>query len=289
MRALRWMLAPAVVLTLICTAGSAAANIPGNGYTDWEWGTTADTVGINIGPTSDRTCVLSAVAGDLNQGSEWYSGMPSVAEVAAWSGSGASSYALIAHGGAYTNQVNQPVAVGNPVVAGATCFWTTARSGGGVWQSQESRYGISPPVKIADSAPGRQCFLSAVTGVGGSWSDPGPWSSPTANFARVIQTANGWYVEGNQPSAFDASHAEVAAVCIDFPAGTNFSTGWVHGYSLPITSGSGVKACGLTGIQGPFNKDNWSDGAFIQAPSTLDGNWTMTVSAGKAAWFTCIS
>jgi hypothetical protein len=46
--------------------------------------------------------------------------------------------------------------------------------------------------------------------------------------------------------------------------------------------------CGLQGIYGAFNVDSWNDGVKITAPSTLGGNWTMTVSPGKWGEALCI-
>src|SRR5215510_7545559 len=40
----------------------------GNGWTVWSWGTTQDMTGISIGSSSDFTCFLAGVAGNLSDG-----------------------------------------------------------------------------------------------------------------------------------------------------------------------------------------------------------------------------
>src|SRR4051794_11893738 len=83
----------------------------GNGFLVYSWGTTTDTVGINIGSLSDRTCFLSGVSGNLNDGAQLNfgcgnQGEESLARVSEkYPPTG--SYWLVAHGGACSNQVNQ--------------------------------------------------------------------------------------------------------------------------------------------------------------------------------------
>ena len=289
-RVLRRILVPAGVAVL--AAASPAAALVGNGYTAWDWGTTSDLTGLKTGPTSDSTCFLSGVAGNLSLGYEKGFGGSQAVESTARVGEKpwpTGHYWLVAHGGAYTNHLNERAWAGNPVRAQATCFWTTTNVHEAIWTSG-TQASPSWPVKVADLAPNRQCFLSRVDGVHGAWK-----SSTT--FARVAKRtavdathpAPGWYIETNLESdPYSGSHTRVGGRCVDFPAGTVLSSGAVSGQSnVGITSGSAVKACALTGITGAFNQDSWTNGALIHPPSSVNGNWSMSVSGGKTGAFTC--
>jgi hypothetical protein len=268
------------------TLDSHETELVGNGYKVYYWGTRTDMTGTNIGAMSSRTCFLSGVAGNLSVGGEWYEDVESVAKVDAQYPSDG-NYWLVAHGGAYTNQVNQTVWQNNPVLARATCFWTTTNRKAAAWSSYS--YGISRPVKVADLDPNnrRICFLSGLWGVGGAWGS-------SDKFARVIKRPDGWYIESNLVSWYDGSHARVEARCVDFPRGTVFSSGSVSAaagttVTQPITSLPGtMHACALTGIQGALNQNSWTDGALINWPSVADGTWTITVQNGKTASYACV-
>ncbi|EAU69379.1 hypothetical protein [Stigmatella aurantiaca] len=255
-----------------------ASALVGNGYTAASWGTTQDTTGVDLDSSTDRTCFLSGVAGNLSRGEEMALAEEAVASVLYRSG----NYWLVAHGGATANQVNDKVWHNTPVMAQSTCFLTATNVKNATWTSDAT---VVPPVKIADLDPSnrRQCFLSGLLGVDGAWNN-------NSRYARVMKKADGWYVESNM--TLNYPRARVMARCVDFPAGTVFSTKTVTaGTGTPVTealtTGTGVKACALTGVQGAFNQNSWTDGALLNFPSTVDGNWTATVTGGKTAHYTC--
>jgi hypothetical protein len=47
-------------------------------------------------------------------------------------------------------------------------------------------------------------------------------------------------------------------------------------------------ACALTGVQGHFTANDWSDGAVINWPPAIPGWWTLSLKNGKKAWVTCV-
>lgn len=257
------------------------------GWTHWAFGSTTNLSGVTI--SSNMACVLAGMAGNLDRGNV-FGGVASEPSVA---GPSPVSDTLHAHGGAYTNQTNGPVFINNPVAARATCFFATT-SGAATWQSSS---GTAAPKWITGlGGSNRQCFLGMVTGVDGSW-------STSSRFARVVKVtatdathpSTGWYIEGNlTDETFNGSHATIGGRCVDFPTGTAFTSGPVYSTeggstTVPIGlgMGSGIKACGLTGVTGAFNVNSFTDGAMITAPSTLDGSWTITVTNGKQATWAC--
>ncbi|MDC0707758.1 hypothetical protein POL68_04685 [Stigmatella sp. ncwal1] len=257
----------------------AESALVGNGYTAASWGTTTDTTGFTLDSSTDRTCFLSGVAGNLSRGEEMALGEESVAAVLYRS---PGNYWLVGHGGATANQVNDKVWYNNPVMAQATCYLTATNVKNATWISDGT---VSAPVKIADLDPNdrRQCFLSGLLGVDGAWNN-------NSRYARVTKKADGWYVESNM--VLNYPRARVMGRCVDFPAGTVLSTKTVTAetgttVTEALTTGTGVKACALTGIQGAFNQNNWTDGALMNFPSTVGGNWTATVTGGKTAHYAC--
>ncbi|WP_437815208.1 hypothetical protein [Sorangium sp. So ce1078] len=92
--------------------------------------------------------------------------------------------------------------------------------------------------------------------------------------------------------AIGAHGPSVRATCVDFPEGTQFTSGTVTAAAGEtrtevIASGPGIKACALVSIIGAFTQHSWTDGVLINEPSTLDGTWTMTVTNGKSAKWAC--
>lgn len=253
------------------------------------WGTTTDLYGMDTGwHSSNSTCVLTAVKGDLNEGGYWQvaDSPSSVAiDVDPWNG----NYRLIAHGGSWTNQNNQRVWANNPVAGGSVCFpGDTSYSAS--WRSVQPHHGMAGPKKIAGLATNRRCFLDAI--------HTGDRMFDNSRYARVRKytttdashPTTGWYIESNLQSSTDTgAHALVGAVCVDFPS---IAAEWGWGYggagTWPMTSGNGVKMCGLTGISGAFKTESYSNGVGLNAPSTQTGNWSLTLSAGKGAEVLCI-
>ncbi len=286
------------VLAFYC-AGSIVYAL--DGYMVYTWGTRTDDTGINIGSMSDRTCFLSGVTGNLSLGAQTgfacgSKGEYSVAEVTGKLPQG--HYWLIAHGAACENQVNQKVWSNNPVNAQATCVFRTTGVINGAWSTPHwSSPHTGQPTKIAELLTGgptkRQCFLSGVWGVAGSWNS----SNRFARVRRVTTTDNthptpGWYIEANLPRASDGSNPLVRARCVDFALVTTITSGTTPVSQVTktytLTSGPGIKACALMGIQGAFKENSWNDGVIMHPPTNINGNWSLTVTKGKSATWACV-
>ena len=150
-------------------------------------------------------------------------------------------------------------------------------------------------LKISGLVTNRECFLTGITGGEHLWND-------SEKFGRVrkittpdaTHPTSGWYVEGNERSDVDGGHAYVTASCVDFPSlallwdTPKEAPAGGAAVTVPITTGGGVKACGLRTIRGAFNKNSWTDGVRITPPSSATGTWNMTVSAGKFGRAVCV-
>ncbi|WP_437954471.1 hypothetical protein WME76_23060 [Sorangium sp. So ce119] len=245
------------------------------GWTYHSKGTTADPTPVDMGSMNDRTCVLSGVAGNLSQGSWDGLGEPARAEIRETNDQ---HLHLKGHGGAHEGSAGETVWHNNPVLAAATCFFTTLNRWYDILPGTET--GI---LAIGDSNGRRRCFLASLHGIDGAWSHPD-------DHARVFPSGGNWWFGSEHHTS--TPRATFETVCVDFPEGTVFTTGSAS--ALPgqtktkvITSGTGIKGCGLTHVTGAFNNDSWTDGVIINPPSAINGDWTITVSNGKAAMYTC--
>ena len=259
-----------------------------SGWATGSWGTTNDLTGADTGwSSSNSTCVLTKVQGNLGEGGYWE--VEDVQSVAMLDVGNNGNWFMVAHGGAYTNQVNARVWANNPVNVGTVCV-PFPQSAYGEWKTQPAKYGVAPPVRITGLAATRRCFLTGIVGGGENfthWADSMVVKQITTPDSTHPTT--GWYVEGTvasnqyteQPSYADAG-------CIDFPTIAGEWTGAFGGATNPLTTGTGKKMCGLTGIFGAYNVNSYSDGAAINSPAAQTGNWTMTVSANKFATNDCI-
>jgi len=265
-------------------------SIVGNGWTVWSWGTTRDTAGIVLKLDSNTvSCVLNGVAGDLSRGQEIDQNKCGLAaertETGVWPF--IDGWHITAHGAQCAGIWSD-----NPVVAQATCFWESSKILDGFWIPDNG-----PIFKIPglDYAPQRMCWLTGLRGVDGAWSN-------SFSFARIhkvrlndtLHATPGFYVESNLQNAISGSRPEVHYLCMDFPSDHVYTVGYIapsedtRTETITIGSLANIKGCGLTGIQGPFNVDSWTNGVTATWPTTFEGEWTLTVSAGKAAYWTCV-
>jgi len=266
-----------------------------SGWAFGAWGTTTDLTGFDTGwSTTNSTCVLAQVTGNLTEGGYWqiYDDL-SEASVGYRFGSNNNDYWIEGHGGSYTDQTNHRSWANNPVMAGAVCVPYTGPDPV-EWKSQEPQFGIAPPKKIAGLASTRRCFLTGIRSGSGAF-------GKSTDFARVVKIkaadvdsthpTTGWYVESNlQSNATTGVPAFVSAACIDFPSIWAEWGAWFGDATFTITADgdSLPKMCGLTGLHGAWNVNSWTNGATIKPPSGQGGLWKMTVSAGKSAEANCI-
>jgi hypothetical protein len=273
-----------------CVVGDATDDIRTSqqlisGWAIGAWGTTTDTVGLDTGwSTASSTCVLSAVLGNLTQGASGHAG--DVQSEAAIEDGVNGHYFILGHGGAH-----QGVWWGNPVMAGGVCvpYVTTAFN---IWTSSLPQFGVTPPKKLANSFSTRRCFLTSISsggGIFGQWADSVSVVQIGIGQTDAQHPTTGWYLQGTLASNPDTGQqATATAACIDFPSISAEWGGAFGGATNTMTTGGGVKMCGLTGIYGAFNVNSYSNGVSLNAPSTQNGNWTMTVSANKFASADCV-
>jgi hypothetical protein len=148
------------------------------------------------------------------------------------------------------------------------------------------------PLRLGAALANRQCFLQGIVGGGEIFTHNGDYvrvKKYTTTDATHPNT--GWYLESNlvrTPGTGQPAH--VTAACIDFPTITNaWNPGTVGQGTTTLTSGSGIKMCGLQALEGSFNVNNVNDGVRINAPTGLWGQWSVTVSTGnKSAKVQCI-
>jgi hypothetical protein len=267
-----------------------------DGYAAYSWGTTTDVDGVQTEMGSDSACVLAGITGDLSRGKErpgftllqpwidceYNTGYHSQARTEMSNG----KWRVIAHGAACG-----PTWWNNPVNAQATCF-PFPTSVEGSFLALSSYY-------MTELKPGRKCFLSGI--IGGSKGYKG-WNFPDT-FVRIrevtegvggffIESNLGWNDESGTVEQVASERPRVDYQCVDFPVDRQFTTGTIAKSlttkTIRIASGGDVKACALTGISGAFNVDSWTDGVFMNFPSTATGNWYLTVTAGKSASWLCV-
>ncbi|WP_434041016.1 MULTISPECIES: hypothetical protein [Sorangium] len=267
------------------------------------WGTTTDLVGLTFA-VSGQHCVLRGVTGHLGRGDTFPPGVPSTA-VVDQSPTAFSNYLLQGHGGATLNNSMARVWANNPVFAGAVCLPGTP-SGGGSWLSHPTTLSTPrPPAKVANLDPNhrRQCFLSGVSGTEFTWDN-------ATDFARVVEVlvpdtlhpTAGWYIESNISHLSNINNwngrvveglVQIDASCIDFASDAEIvqdSETSTIGFTthIDIDWRTGVKACGLTGISGKFNSNDWDDGVMIEFPDTTNGTWKIKLNDGRSASWACV-
>jgi hypothetical protein len=258
------------------------------GWAVGAWGTTSDPVGLDTGwGIGGSTCVLSAVLGNLTQGG---SGGPAAVQSEAGIENGLNGdYFIVGHGGAVGLPGGGRVWAGNPVMAGGVCV-PSQMTAFNVWRSALPQQSVSPPVKIANSAFRRRCFLTSIRagdGIFSHWADS--VSVVEVGAIDSQHPSTGWYIQGTLTSNPNTGQQAMAtAACVDFPSVDAEWTGAFGGATNWMTSGDGVKMCGLTGIFGAFNVSSYANGVSLTAPATLTGNWTMTVAANKFATADCV-
>jgi hypothetical protein len=270
-------------------------SLVGNGFTVWSWGTTTDENGVDTGMDYDPTCVLCGVSGDLSKGEEpgvglcGPNGRPS--EAVTRVSFDPDSWRVVGHGGACGPQVGSPIQwIGNPVNAQATCFYQAGNLEG-YWTPDRPSIDV---IEGYDVLPGRQCFLSGIVGVEqGSWDSPNTYARiRSVSIPDATHPVPGWYIESNLQKSALGSNPMIQFICVDFPTDNKITSGTTAIAKIPqtikLTTGTGVKACALTGIQGAFKYDSWNDGVVMNFPSQLTGDWSLTLTAGKSASWVCV-
>jgi hypothetical protein len=276
-----------LLLALLTTALAGAAcgtpvadDVPAQDVTEtqgaitrwyYTWGSSSAET--DIGSADDRTCFLSGVAGNLSTGE----GDPSKGWDPGFAGvfrAPNNDYIIDVEGG-----VNGQTATGSIVMSGVTCIGTAAGRGDAyeVWEGTT--------VDLGSTANSRQCFLKSISGGNQTWIH-------ATDDVQVWRNGGKWWLGGAVQSPANAP-AQAQAVCVNLPAGTTVTTGTAPGPSsgvgtTSIAHDTGGTVCALTGYKGKLNENAWDSGAVIHWPTSIPGNWTISVKAGRTADWVCM-
>jgi hypothetical protein len=258
--------------------GAARASLTGRWV--FAWGTT-NGPDLDTGlSTATTTCFLSGVGGNLNEGdapsSATYDAERSEARV--YEGTGGHWW-VKAQGGVL-HSISGPQPVNNPVFAHVTCINSVVNR-----TAETTQYWNDAATNLGAVTSKRQCFLTGLFGVEGSWTND-------SDKVRVSNDGSSWSIS----SSFSGSSYHSAGGrgrCVDMPSDTWVGTGEWHAsdpgtYTVNIGWDSAMMGCALTGVKGHFKTNDWYDGALIDWPSAFPGWWTMTLENGKKAWVTCV-
>lgn len=241
---------------------------------------TQDLTGFSL-PSTWQECILSGVQGKLNAGQSQGFALDLMSEV------NATFPKLMAHGGGYDSNDPQPGCPSPPcrdfadnlVGAKATCFDNQVTGEiEGTWIED----GL--PVKVADLATGRQCWLRRISTGDGTFNS----SSEFVEVKKVTTaignyTSPGWWIDGNL-TTFGSSKASARAVCYTMPTGYEAGTYEADGETT-TTFANYLSACGLTRVQGAFTTSSTSSGTFLEIDS---GTWKLHATSGKSAKAVCV-
>jgi hypothetical protein len=217
----------------------------------------------DIGSDANMTCFLSGVAGNLSssygaptpQGSLYTGASSRVYR------SGGRWY-IEAFTGSGTEKIKTSAMCVN-IVAGRTA--TFGWAGG-------------PATKMLPVAPGRRCFLTAVSNSEMYYDDDD--FTVLTDEVRVWSDGLNWYIGGN-------GNAQGAASCIDVSSDLG-EWNWANGTTnIAYNDMNPGTQCFLTGVRGRFRSNDWGNGVNINYNAGLN-QYTLSASSGKRAWARCI-
>jgi hypothetical protein len=219
------------------------------------WGTSNNGFSsATIGTSTNRTCFLSGIQGNLQPPS-----------AGSWGGAGTFMYA-----GNWVIFVNHNFS--KALSAGVQCINTAANR-----TAEVSWYQGSAAKLLGAVTAQRRCFLTQVEGAGGF--------KASSDYVRVWNDGLNWYLGGNL-----SGQGGGRAMCVDLPenhGGWLWIAGNPGGFTENLAYDPGGVACLLSGIGGPFNKSDFSDGVSIDYNAGTR-YWEMTVTNGKRGWGNCV-
>lgn len=243
----------------------------GAGTWFWSWGrdtnlpTATNTITIN--PTSQASCFLSGIGGDLIsvEGAEEPSGT-----LYTYGDAG-----VAIDGGNYT----LTAFAGEPgVTLEAQAMCTSDTAGRSAQYTYFSAYDSSATRMVADDGH-HACFLQELYD-NEEYYDSGTFASSTDEIS-IFSTGGYFYLGGTGDVAASAQCIEINS----FRGEWNWTNGTLN---LATNDENPGTQCFLTGFLGSLrDSDNYTDGAFINYNSGLL-QYSLTVSSGKRAWAECI-
>jgi len=227
---------------------------------DYLWASTGHTFA-NIGTSTNRTCFMSGLAGDLRP-----------AGTTSQPGAGVRTNA----NGDYEIYVDS---AGGALSTYARCVNTaTGRTPEVTWHTGDPAQWLGPVTSA------RRCFLTSVATSNATELSPG-FKSNSDN-VRVFQDSTNWWLGGTQ-----SGNAFARARCVDVSADLGGWL-WVAGdpgaRQDPLASNPGGATCLLTGVGGHFtDSSDFSDGAYVSYSATAS-QFYMNTKNGHSGWANCV-
>jgi hypothetical protein len=230
------------------------------------WGCVGDCADWDLGSYANQTCILTGVRGNLS----------------------ASARVVLdrRRDGHYWLDVRNNQS--NALMADIACIGTTLNRTG-----EFLKFG-NGTTTIPAGTSARRCFLTSIV----TNAAPANAFSNTANYARVYKNLNGTWSLVNSQSTSPYASAHIGATCVDVPTlvAAGFDQAPDPGFdSLQITaafSSTNDTVCGLTGIGGRFNTNDYEDNSRLYRAdysSTGGGyKWWLFTDNGKRGWYTCV-
>jgi hypothetical protein len=226
--------------------------------------TSADST--NIGSTSDRSCFLAGVAGNIESvygASEGANTLYSIALAGVDSENG--HFILQAETGGGYEKLHARAMCLNDVSGRSSVF------------TYDSDYDTSATKMAADDGS-HVCFLRQIVNTQFYYNDND--FSSASDEIHIFSIGGYWYLGG-----VGNVHAEAQCIKVQEDLGEwNWTNGTVNIAQNDLEPGT---QCFLTGYKGTLRDDDYSDGAFISYESGLL-QYQLSVSAGKRAWARCV-
>jgi hypothetical protein len=231
----------------------------------YSWGTWSSSTVVLDASSTNQTCFLSGVFGDLQPNG--------------YDPDGQGVGVRVISTGYYQIYVNT---VARDLGAGVQCV----NSVKGRTQEKGWHTGNPAPTWLASASdPWLRCFLTQVKGTPSGQATSGFVSS--ADFVKVWNDGFNWYVGGFQSTN---GYVEAHAQCVDVNG--DFGS-WVWqapdpgSRQDPLTNVAGA-SCPLTYVGGHFDIDDWGAGVYTSM-ETGTNHFFMNTNYGHTGWTTCVN
>lgn len=259
---IRALVVAAASVLCITISRPAGATLPGDGYYNLNYAASpaGEIVSVNTGVTSEMTCFLSRVAGNLT-GPASAQAVVSLQDGNWW----------VSYGNSYEGSVEVSIA----------CVW-------GNTNILYAGFNGTGTEVIAGTDSSSQCFLQGIY-----TTDDDSFSATDAE-ADVSKTGSGGWELQTYNLAWDPSEdagTYTKAICVDVPGVSWFEeNNWTGDYTVTAfeQTTSDPEVCGLRGIAGEF--EGTGDSVGVYGPSALPGYWELETTGGEVdrGWITCL-
>jgi hypothetical protein len=228
---------------------------------NYSWGDTKYSFA-NIGTSTNRTCFMAGLAGNINPASS-----------TGQTGAGVHINA----GGDYEIYVDSD---GGALNTFARCVNTSVgRTAEVTWRTGQAAQ------QLGAVAAGRRCFLTSVTTSNAYPSEGGHGFRFNSDYVRVWQDGFNWWVGGVQSGVVWAT-ARCINVSVDH-GGWEWIAGDPGTRQDALSGNPGGVTCLLTGVGGHFNDNDWVDGAYVSYNAGIN-QFYMNTKNGHTGWANCV-